>query len=73
MQVNGANIKYYLDNGLTITSKAAGRVGRVTRTDGEAIYIRQRDGSEAVTSFISGDPVAFVFHEDYYIDIINEG
>lgn len=71
MQVTGANIQYYLDKGLMITSNAAGRVGRVTRTDGEVIYIRQRNGSEVITSFISGDPVAFVFHQDYYIDIVN--
>ena len=72
MRVTGKNIQYYLDNGLVVNSRAIGRIGRVTRVEGEAVYIRLRNGREGVTTFARGDKVVFVCHPDFVVDIVNE-
>jgi hypothetical protein len=72
MKVNGEKIRTLLAWGMTVHSRALGRVGPVTRVDGEYIYIRLRNGQEGVTSFKWGDPVRFVFHKDDHVDIVND-
>ena len=71
-KVNGEKINTLLSWGFTVRSCALGRVGPVIRAEGEAIYIRLRNGSEGVTTFVSGDPVRFAFHKDDHVDIVND-
>lgn len=72
MKVTADKIRTMLTWGMTVNSRALGRVGPVTRVEDDLIFIRLRSGGEGVTSFTSGDPVRFAFHKDDHVDIVNE-
>jgi hypothetical protein len=57
---------------MIVESRAIGRMGPVVDVEGEAVYIRIRNGRLGVTGFNGGDPVRFVFATDDTVYIVNE-
>ena len=68
-----AKIKSLLDSGEIVKSQAAGRVGEITGTDGNWIYIKSPDGRKGVTTFHSGDPVKLFKRKDGTYVVHNTG